>query len=195
MVRRQSGFDPSACGSAPGRLSDVSAPKFVPLTSIGAFRGGEELPPALSWMADRPAEIEGSAPTGKQMGRPGPDQGYALTLARLFHGKLRLADGEHERDVVAGCLGVALKRAALFGRAPVVHDLDLAFAVFGFTGTADTPTELKELRTKLFEAASHHYDLQRAIADAVPDATLRMTPDQVKTSLVANWRSLLAHAV
>lgn len=163
------------------------------MTSLGAFRGGEELPPALSWTADRPAEIVGAAPTGKQMGRPGPDQGYALKLAHLFHGKLRLGDGEIEHDVIAGCLGVALKRAALFGRAPVIHDLDLAFAVFGFTGTSDTPAELQELRTTLFEAAGHHYDVQRAIADAVPDETLRMTPEQVKGSLTANWRNLLAH--
>ena len=75
---------------------------------------------------------------------------------------------------------------------PVLVDLDLAFAVFGFTGSVEVPPELRELRGNLFEAAGHHYDLQRAIADAVPDETLRMTPQQVKDAILGGWRKLLA---
>ena len=162
----------------------------MPVSAVDAFRPGEELPAAEAWTPTRPGEIAGHAPSGAKMGRPGPDQGYALKLATLYHGKLRLADGEHEHDVIAGCLGVALKRAALFGRAPVVHDLELAFAVFGFTGAANAPAELRQWRATRFESAGHHYEVQRAIADAVPDATLRLTPEAVKDAVPTGWRNL-----
>lgn len=174
----------------------MAAPKFVPVAPTGAFRDAEDLPVPDGWTADRPAEIHGGAPTGRQMGRPGPDQGYALKLASRFHGKLRLAPGEHEHDVIAGCLGVALKRAASYGRAPVIHDLELAFTVFGFT-LEDAPADLVRFRTPLFEAAGHHYELQRAIADMVADETLRKTPSQVRAQVLTGqsaWRKLLISA-
>ena len=85
----------------------MSAPKFVPVGPVGAFRDAQGLPVPDAWMADRPGEIARHAPTGKQMGRPGPDQGYALKLASSYHGKLGmyLAAGferlrEAERHVV-----------------------------------------------------------------------------------------------
>ena len=169
----------------------MSAPKFVPVSPIGAFRDGQGLPVPEGWVADRPAEIALHAPTGKQMGRPGPDQGYALKLAKSYHGKLSLEPGEHEHDVIAGCLGVALKRAAMYGRAPVKHDLEVAFTVFGFVGGFTPAAELLKLRKSVFEAAGHHYELQRAIADMVPDSTLRMTPQQVRGQAATAWRTLL----
>jgi hypothetical protein len=169
----------------------VAAPKYVPVAPVGAFRDAEELPVPDSWLPTRPAELGTTPPTGRQMGRPGPDQGYALVLARRFEGQLGLLDGEDEHDVIAGCLGVALKRAALFGRAPVIHDLEVAFSVFGFLG-GTIPTDLRTFRVKLFQSAGHHYEQQRAIADLVPESTLRMTPGQVKSALGSGWRKLLA---
>ena len=170
----------------------MSAPKFVPVATVGAFRDGEELPPAAEWRSDRPAEVAVHQPKGRRLGTPGPDQGYALKLANSFHGKLELVDGEHEHDVVLGCLGIALRRASLFGRAPVIYDLDLAFAVFGFTGEGATPAGLVAYRTPRFEAAGHHYEVQRGLTDLVPETTLRMTPASVKQTVAfGEWRSLL----
>jgi hypothetical protein len=166
----------------------MSAPKFVPVATVGAFRPDSPLPPAQEWNAERPGEITGDAPTGARMGRPGPDQGYAIKLAHMFHDKLVLSDGEHEHDVVAGCLPVALKRAALYGRAPVVHDVQMAFTLFGYL-SADAPADLVAFRKEAFAAAGHHYELQRAIADLVPDETLRMNPS---VQARASWRDLLA---
>ena len=96
-----------------------------------------------------------------------------LPLVRFFEGKLHLTEGEKEADVNTGCVGVALKRASLFGRAPVIHDLTVAYTVWGFLDEA--PAELVEVRTRLFEGVAnpHHYQKQRAIVDAVPEATLR----------------------
>ena len=170
----------------------MAAPKFTPVSPIGAFRDDEGLPPALAWTATRPAEGRGPQPNGARFGRPGPDQGYALKLANSFHGKLNLTEAENEHDVIAGCLPVALKRAALFGRAPVIHDLRRAFEVFGFIGQSAS-ADLVAYRTSLFQAAGHHYELQRTIADLVPDETLTAAQVRVDMALSAGrWRDLLA---
>ncbi len=167
----------------------MAAPKFTPVSPIGSFRDAEGLPPALEWTSDRPGEIVGKQPSGGKMGSPGPDQGYAIKLAHGFHGKLSLAAGEHEHDAIVGCLGVAMKRSSLFGRAPVIHDLNVAFNLFGFTSGAND--ELVKFRRNLFDACGHHYELQRAICDAVPESTLRMTPDAVKQAVSSgNWKTL-----
>ena len=170
----------------------MSAPKFTPVATVGAYRDGEHLPPAAEWLADRPAELAVHQPRGDKVGSPGPGQGYALKLGNRFHGKLNLVAGENEHDVILGCLGVATKRASLFGRAPVIHDLTMAFELFGFLGEPATPEQLA-FRRPLFEAAGHHYEVQRQIADLVPEETLRRGLSGVKLQLsLGKWRSLLA---
>ncbi len=84
-------------------------------------------------------------------------------------------------------MAVALRRAALFGRAPVIYDLEMAFTLWGFLG--DPPADLVEYRKSLFQAASHDYWAQRPIADAVAESTLRLTPVQVREQM-SDWRSL-----
>lgn len=129
---------------------------------------------------------------GEQLGYQGPDQGYVLVLARHFAGKLTLQDGEHEDDAVHGSMGIALKRASLFGRAPVIHDLTVAFTVWGFL--AETPSsDIVNLRRPLFEEVANplHYFERRRIADMVPIATLRKPHAQVVDEHRNDWRSLL----
>ena len=69
-----------------------------------------------------------------------------LKLAKRFVNRLILTPGEDVHDVLAGCSAVALKRASLFGRAPVVHDLILVLQLFGFlpSGTSSTGTSSLE---------------------------------------------------
>ncbi len=168
----------------------MPTPEFVRSTPGQQPRRGLPLPPARAWSADRPADLGPRQPTGVSLGHPGPDQGYALTLVQHFRDRLVLADDEHAEDAVAGCVGVALKRASLFGRAPVIHDLDMAFTLWGFLG--DAPPELVELRRPLFQAVAHEYGEQRAIVDSVPEATLRLTLPQLKQRWPAEWRQLLS---
>jgi hypothetical protein len=171
----------------------VAAPEYVPQPAVRSVRSYESPPRRPEpWLADRPGEITDGQPRGERFGSPGPDQGYVYVLARRFEGQLNLADGEHEQDALVGCIAVALKRASLFGRAPVLHDLRLALTVWGFLGEA--PPELVELRRPLFEevANAHHYPEQRAIADAVPEETLRMAPPAVAEAHRRDWRSLLS---
>lgn len=164
-------------------------PDYVPLSSADRVRPAERLPPPDRWLADRPAEVwEGELPHGVGFGSPGPNLGYGLKLADRFGDRLELTEGEHSEDALAGCAVVGIKRASIFGRAPVIFDMDLAFALWGFLGGA--PADLVEFRKNLFLACSHDYWSQRQIASKVPEETLRLTPAQVRDRR-ADWRSLI----
>ena len=167
----------------------MTQPSFVPVVEADQVRRAYQLDVPSIWTASRPSELRGTrAPAGAFLGTPGPDQGFALKLARRFEDRLVLAPGEHAEDAVAGCTAVAMRRAAAYGRAPVIHDLTLAFTLWGFL--AGAPADLIEAREPLFRSASHHYQAQRTIADCVPEETLRLTPEQVAEQLGA-WRTLL----
>jgi hypothetical protein len=171
----------------------MAQPDFVPVAPGDRVRTPERMPAPEHWLVDRPGELTGlRPPVGTAFGVPGPDQGYAMKLARRFEGRLVLAPGEHVEDAVAGALGVALKRAAQFGRSPVIYDLELAFSLFGFLGDG-VPADLVDFRHTYFEAASHDYWDQRDIVDLVPDSTLALSPADVRSKVAAgDWRSLLA---
>ena len=133
------------------------------------------------WSADRPGEVVGDEqPAGPALGNQGPDQGYAWKLARRFEDQLVLGDGEHADDALAGCVGVALRRASRFGRAPVVHDVRFALNVFGFLD--ESAADLIAWRRELFSevAHPHHYSRLLAISDLVPEDSLRRSPDEVE---------------
>lgn len=167
----------------------MAQPDYVPASAADRVRAPERLPPPKRWFTDRPGEIRGlRPPTGRRFGVPGPDQGYAYSLAEGFEERLQLAPHESIADAVAGCIGLANRRAALFGRAPAIQDVEHAFTLWGFL--SDAPPELVTFRRRLFEGASHHYFDQRDLVDRVPDATLRMKPEEVRQKL-ASWKSLV----
>lgn len=167
----------------------MAAPQYVPNTLNQQPRRGLAIPAPERWVSDRPAELAAFQPVGPELGRPGPDLGFALRLARRFEDKLQLPPGEHSHDVIEGSVGVAMARASVFGRAPVIHDLDISFRIWGYLG--DAPQELIELRKRLFEGAAQHYSDRRAIVDHVPEATLRLTHGEVAQRFPGQWRSLL----
>jgi hypothetical protein len=172
----------------------MAAPKFSPVgpTEHARYYTSPDHVPA-AWMPDRPGEIEGFQPEGTTLGAQGPDQGFALRIAAQLRPKLQLQAGENADDVIRGCLGVALRRASMFSRAPVVHDLTIAFTIWGYYDPTP-PADLVELRAGLFEGlrlVSHHYSEARIVADQVPEATLRMSPAEVAAAYPADWRALL----
>ncbi len=171
----------------------MAAPKFVPTLATDAPRayGSPDHVPD-TWMPDRPGELEGPQPHGPQLGTQGPDQGYALKLANRLRSSLRLQPGERADDAIHGCLGIALRRASLFGRAPVIHDLTLAFSIWGFLDE-QPPADLVECRRELFAGVGnvmHHYAEGRAIADMVPESTLRASVDAVVPASRDQWAQL-----
>lgn len=150
-----------------------------------------------SWRADRPADFadDHRQPKGDLLGSPGPDQGYALRLARVLEPELQLTEGEHAKDALAGIVAIGLKRASVLGRAPVIHDLRVAATLFGFLDPSPD-RELVELRHHLFEEVSHfhHYMELRRLVDMVPASVLRGTPAEVTDRYRSGWRDqLLLH--
>ncbi|MCU1372111.1 MAG: hypothetical protein JWO77_3305 [Ilumatobacteraceae bacterium] len=177
----------------------MAAPEFVPLKPNDQVRNYSSPPwRDEGWMPVRPGELvtTGGQPDADagRMGAPGPDQGYLLSLLPLLRDQLQLQGTEQVADVEAGAVAVALKRASLFGRAPIIHDLRLAYTVWGFLDAA-APQELVAERTRRFEGVrltAHHYPELRAVADAVPEATLRLSPAEAASRHAADWRPLLS---
>lgn len=168
----------------------MTQPSYVPIVEADQVRPAYRLRTPLPWKANRVADLRSPGqPRRRDMGVPGPDQGYALLLGhRLFEERLRLAPGITADDALSGAAEVASARAALFGRAPVARDVEMALTLFGFLG--DAPDDLLEWRTPLFRAAGHHYEQRRQIVDAVPEATLRLSPEQVHARL-GGWPELV----
>ncbi len=167
----------------------MAQPEYVPFTSADRVRAGARLPPAQRWFQDRPAEVaRPGPPMGGRFGYPGPDQGYGMLLAEKFEERLELSEGERAEDAIGGCLGVGLRRASLFGRAPVKPDMELAFTIWGFLG--DAPDELVGMRKPLFQGTAKAYLDQRAIVVRVAEPALRSTPAEVRALLRSDWRSL-----
>ena len=171
----------------------MTQPSYVPIVEADQVRPAYRLRTPLAWKADRVADLRTPGqPKGKEMGVPGPDQGYALLLAhRLFAERLELSGGVTTDDALVGASAVASARAARFGRAPVAKDVEMALVLFGFLGGA--PEDLIAWRTVLFRGAAHHYEQQRRIVDAVPDDTLPLRPDEVRARL-GEWRALVTTA-
>ena len=166
----------------------MAAPDYVPVAQPDRPREPLGTPGHPGWRATRPADLTSRQPAGAYFGNQGPDQGYGLVLAERLSDRLLLTEGEDRHDVVAGCLGVGLRRASIFGRAPVIHDFDLAYGAWGFLDPP--PADLVEFRKPFFAGAAHAYWVQRQIVDRVPEPTLRLTPGEVRRRL-SEWRILL----
>jgi hypothetical protein len=172
----------------------MAAPQFIPVSPterIKAYESNDHVP--KTWQPGRPGELDGRQPAGDGLGSQGPDQGFGIKLANSFAGRLHLTEGESSADALRGGLNVGLKRASLFGRAPVIHDFTVAFTLLGFLD-GSAPADLVARRKAMFEGianTNHHYSEGRAVADSIPESTLRRTPAEVTTAYIADWRTQL----
>lgn len=169
----------------------MTQPDHVPLQASDRVRPSALLPAPKGWFLERPAEQSTlGPPAGPRFGATGPDLGYGLKLARRFESRLELAAGEHLEDAVAGCFGCGSRRAASFGRAPVIYDMEWAYTLWGYLGPA--APDLVAFRIPMFRGAAEDYWDQREIADAVRPDTLRLTPVQVREKVSSGaWQELL----
>jgi hypothetical protein len=152
---------------------------------------GVRLPAALSWVADRPGDLGAGQPTGALFGRPGPNVGYAVALAHRLGDRLDLGAFESSHDALAVVAELAMKRAASFGRAPVITDVEVAATLLGYEGEVDAA--FVAWRIEAVHGASHEYGARRALVDGVPDAVLRTPP--TTAALLGEVRDDLRHAV
>jgi hypothetical protein len=166
----------------PERLEDE--PRQLPNLAPGV-----KVPPAKSWRADRPGDLPEGQPEGMLLGSPGPNVGYALTLAERVRDQFDLAPHEHVDDAIAVVAEVAMRRAAAYGRAPVMHDLEIALRILGYRGGADP--EFVEWRAKSVSGAHHEYAVRRVLVDAIPVDVLKLAPDAVGDHVAEARRALL----
>jgi hypothetical protein len=161
----------------------MTQPTFVPISEADQVRPARHLHVPGPWATTRPAELSiPTAPRGRSVGTPGPDAGFALRLAGRYAHDLKLVDGESEHDVVFGCALIGARRAALFGRAPSIYDVQLALALWGFL--VDVTPEFAATRQQAFSSVSHDYVAQRALVDAIPEESLRLTPAEARAQLL-----------
>jgi hypothetical protein len=142
---------------------------------------GVKMPAARHWVADRPGDLPAGWPTGKLLGSPGPNVGYALTLAHRVRDQFVLAPHEHLDDAMDVVAEIAMRRAALFGRAPVMRDLEFAMQVMGYRG--DAAPDFVGWRVRAVHGAHHNYYERRSLVDAIPTDVLRLVPSALPDHL------------
>ena len=175
----------------------MAAPEYVPAKPMDDVRTYESPPRRPEpWIARRPGELRAGNPRGVAFGDPGPDQGYCVILAKRLAGNVILQTGEELDDVIAGCVGVGLKRASIFGRAPIIHDMTAAYTIWGFLDPSPD-AELARLRKAAFDecALPGHYGERRRIVAAVRDDAVRKPHPTIADHYASDWRSLLDPAV
>jgi hypothetical protein len=85
---------------------------------------------------------------------------------------------------------IAMKRASLFGRAPVMADIDAARALLGYDG--NVPDDFVEWCVRAVHDANHDYVQRRSLIDAVPDDLLRLTSSAFAAQLPRAQQTLSA---
>ena len=149
---------------------------------------GLALPPARDWRADRPGDLGRARPPERRAARPARVRTSA-TRTRSRRGRRTgsaSSPHEHADDVDRGVAEIAGKRAAPFGRAPVIGDIDVAIALLGYDGTADDA--FVELRARLVHDAAHDYTAPARARRRGP----RGAPAPARPALaerVAAWRA------
>jgi hypothetical protein len=167
----------------------VPTDPFVPATLDGEPRQepnlapGSHMPPSRSWRADRPGDLGALQPKGALLGSPGPNVGYALTLANRARDRLRLEPHESGEDAVAVIAALGMKRAATFGRAPTINDVDFAMELLGYLG--DATDDVKAWRPDVVREAGHDYVVRRAVVDTVSASLLRLPISELPEHLAA----------
>ena len=160
----------------PSRLEDQPR-------NITNLAPGVKIPAPKAWRADRPGDLPVGQPRGNLLGTPGPNVGYAVSLAERARDRLALAPHEHADDALAVVAEVAMRRAASYGRAPVRDDVDVALTLLGYQG--DAPPDFVHWRARAIHGAHHGYEVRRRIVDAVPLDGLRLRPDKLTAGLRA----------
>jgi hypothetical protein len=154
----------------PSRLEDQ--PRQLPNLAPGV-----KIPPPKAWKPDRPGDQPAGQPRGNLLGTPGPNVGYAVSLAARVRDRLALAPHEHADDALAVIAETAMRRAASYGRAPVMADIHVAMTIFAYQG--DAPTEFVDWRVRAVHGAHHGYEVRRRLVDALPLDELRLHPDKL----------------
>ncbi|MFZ4514927.1 MAG: hypothetical protein ACOYN3_01275 [Acidimicrobiia bacterium] len=140
---------------------------------------GVSVPPARPWRTGRPGDaVANGQPEGPLLGNPGPNVGFAVKLVHHVHASLQLAVGEHDHDVEAVLSAIAMKRAAAFGRAPMIDDVRIAGELLGYLDPA--PADFVTWRVHAVHDAGHSYPVRRSVVDGIDEAYLKQPAAKVR---------------
>ena len=143
---------------------------------------GVTVPPARAWRVGRPGdEVALGQPEGPLLGNPGPNVGYAVKLVHRVMREAVLAEGEHAHDVEAVIAGIAMKRAASFGRAPTIDDVRIASELLGYTAEVDSA--FVDWRVGAVHEAGHAYPVRRAVVDGVDEQYVKQPAGVVREGM------------
>lgn len=146
---------------------------------------GVTLPPSGHWTGGRPGDAAAQNMAGELRGTPGPNVGFGYTLAERASSGFETQPSEDRHDAASVVAEIAMKRAASFGRAPVVGDIEFAVELLGYDGRADD--DFVRERARRVHGAGHDYPRRRAIVDAVPLSILRLSRKEIGEA-VPGWR-------
>jgi hypothetical protein len=164
---------------------------YVPTRPEDAPRRSVAIPPAVGWKAVRPGDLDPAEPIHKKgnlFGTPGPDSGYALTLAERFHDRISVVFPETVHDAEELGAQFAMRRAGVLGRAPIQPDVELGLTLFGWLG--DPPADLVEWRRLAVANVAHDYARRTTLIEAIPEWVVRHRVDDIRTRM-GEWRHLL----
>ncbi len=172
----------------------MAQPSYVPIPEADQVRVAHRLKVPAWWTPERPADLRGpKRPNGRGFGKPGPDQGFALRVARSFEDRLHLSGAERTSDVVLGTALLATRRAGAAGRAPSAPDIRWALELWAFCDP-HPPQDLLQARAAAFSSLAHDYVAQRDLVDRVPEEALNLTPEEVARRR-DRWSDLTGTAV
>jgi hypothetical protein len=157
----------------------MTQPVFVPISEADQVRPARHLNVPGPWTSSRPGDPRGPVRArGRSVGTPGPDAGFALRLARRFEGDLKLGQGEDEHDVLLGVALIGARRAASFGRAPSIYDVQFALNLWSFLTDVAPPAQ--DARRSAFAGVAHDYEAQRVLVDSISEDVLALTPQDAQ---------------
>jgi hypothetical protein len=169
----------------------MSTPRFVHSNAAGAPRVTDfaGIPPA------RPSLVRPAAgrrpPRAPGFGLPCPDAGYALLLAHRTVDRVVLEPVERRDDAVSAIGTIAIRRAAVLGRAPCIRDVAVALRLLAYDG--DEPSEFTGWRARQLAGIAHDPGLQQRLADAAMPAI--ESRDPIDADVVLTWREALRRLV
>ena len=166
----------------------MTQPKFAPIAIGDEVRPSFKLDPPKPWVPHRPGEHRPGALSRRPgTGAQGPDQGYALRLVERFEDRLVLGRGEHVEDALAAGVAVGLRRASIFGRAPVSTDIEVGLAIFGYLDPSEP--DVVAARRRVVLGAAHDDWCRMRCADLVPEGALRAGLADARSHAV-DWLAL-----
>ncbi len=141
---------------------------------------------ARRWSPTRPGELSEPAavPWGGAFGTPGPDAGYARTLASKI--ELALVEGERRADAEVAIAALATARASHFGRAPVGGDIALAAIILCYDRSGIPAAVADRIAAErggwVGDMARQPHNASKLVA-AVPIEVLVSTIDEVRAAV------------